>query len=544
MVRLLQLQEVIEKALVPEELYLTLVVAYGLQQALGQLNSTVDVGREFRFAIPISLVPEEVNSLLISAEVATSGTVSSPSLVETFPFTALPGVPALVQLPHSLQSISVIDNGVVNNRSVRVVADGPVSVVIQSGRRFGLDSALIAPVSALGTHYRLMSWGDSIGPGSNVVIAADTDQTVVRITPKVAAAGRPAGVPFSVNLARGEAFHLWADGDDTDLTGSLVIANKPIAVLSGNTCALVPDLNTDFCDTAYEQQVPVPRWGTAFVMVPHPNRPNGDRIRVLAHHANTSVFENGVRLATLVPGEHHTILRTVATLITTTQPASVAQFGQGCRADTNPDCHGDPFQLTLEPITRWSNRVLLGVHDNGLPNGTVLPLMTIVAPQSAAASVRVNGVAPPPAVFQPIANTALVYAQLSRVANTSHLVTADAPIYASSVGLYSAEAHAHVGAAVRTGSGGDTLASADDLLLRLRSNGSRDIGFGVKGVARIDHTVYFQSSDKSIDNPTRMVADGSGILVGSAVRNVTAEQDLLFSYRVNSDGIFADDFED
>jgi len=40
-----------------------------------------------------------------------------------------------------------------------------------------------------------------------------------------------------------------------------------------------------------------------------------------------------------------------------------------------------------------------------------------------------------------------------------------------------------------------------------------------------------------------MIADGGGILVGSAVRNVEGEQDLLFNCRVISDGIFADDNE-
>jgi len=62
-------------------------------------------------------------------------------------------------------------------------------------------------------------------------------------------------------------------------------------------------------------------------------------------------------------------------------------------------------------------------------------------------------------------------------------------------------------------------------------------------LARIDHTAYFQSQRKSIDRGTRMIADGGGILVGSAVRNVEGEQDLLFNYRVISDGIFADDNE-
>jgi len=513
------------------------------EQQFGQLQSSVDVGQEFIFALPVGVPPAQLARVMVSAEVPTTGTITSPSLAQSYPFTALPGVPALIDLPNELHEVGLVPNGSITNRTLRVVANGPVSVVPMSGRSFGVDSSLIPPVAALGTEYRVMSWGLGLGAGSNLVAVATANQTRVRITPTIAAAGYPAGVPFEVNLARGEAFHLRAGGGQGDLTGSTVYANKPIAVISGHMCAHVPDSNNDFCDAAWEVQRPIAQWGSSFAMAPHPSRPNGDRIRILAHSADTLVFENGAYLATLMPGQHLTVLRTAATTMTSSHPVSVAQFGQGCKAEGTQECYGDPFQLTLEPISRWSTRVLLGMHSYPSPNLAIPPLMTIIAAQSAAASIRVNGVALPVAAILPIASSGLVYAQLNRSAASSDLITADAPVFVSVAGLSTSEAHAHTGAAVRTGSAADPVASADDVLIRLRPNGSRDVGFGVRGLARIDHTAHFQSQRKSVDRPTRMIADGNGILVGSAVRNVESEQDLLFNYRVISDGIFADDNE-
>lgn len=512
------------------------------QRAVGQPQASVDVGQEFWFALPPSVPPDNTTRVIIVAEVATSGTLSSPSLNQTYPFTALPGAPAVLQLPGSLHSIFDIQNNSITNRTIRVVANAPVSVVPLHGRNTSVDSALITPINQLGTEYRVMSWGPGLGIGSQLVVVGTVAQTVVRITPKVAAGPRPAGVPFQITLNQGEAFHLRA-GNDEDLTGSLVSANKPVAVFSGNSCALVPDASFDFCDLAYEQQRPLSQWGTSFVMAPHPSRPNGDVIRILAHEPNTSVYENGTRLATLMPGEQHTILRSSATVLTTTKPASVAQFGRGCKADLNPLCIGDPFQLTLEPTSRWSSRVLLGHHDNGDPNSEQPPLMTIVMPAAATASVRVNGTPVPVAAILPIGTSGYHYAQLNRTALTSDLITADAPIFVTSVGLAGAGAHGHAAAVLQTGDAANPIASADDVLLRLRPNGSRDVGFGVRGLKRIDHTDYFQATLKSTDRPVQMLADGSGILVGSATRNGDSEQDLLLTYRVISDGLFADDLE-
>jgi uncharacterized delta-60 repeat protein len=512
------------------------------QQMIGQTQAGVDVGSDFWFALPPTVPPAQVTRVMISAEVATAGTISSPSFPQTFPFNALPGVPAIVDLPHDLHDTGNFPNGIISNRSVHVVASGPVGVTAIHGRFGSLESALITPSNALGKDYRVMAWGAGIGAGSQIVVVATANQTQVRITPRVLAAGHAADVPFQITLAQGEAYHLSADAVDADLTGSRVVADKPVAVFSGHTCAKVPIASIDFCDLVYEQQRPVTQWGDSFVMVPHPVRPNGDVIRILAHEPDTAVYENGQRLATLMPGESHIVLRSHATLLTTSKPASVAQFARGCRADVAPECWGDPYQLTLTPMSGWSTRMLLGVHDEG-GNGAPAPLMSIVAEQAGAASIRVNGAPIPAAAFAPAGANSLVYAQLVRTPGSSDLITADTPISVTVVGMLASEAHAHNAAVVHTGVAGDPVASADDVLLRLNADGSRDTGFGNNGFVRIDHTGYFQSVDKSLDRPLRVIPDGNGIIVGSAVRNADSSQDLLLNYRLISDAVFANGFE-
>lgn len=89
----------------------------------------------------------------------------------------------------------------------------------------------------------------------------------------------------------------------------------------------------------------------------------------------------------------------------------------------------------------------------------------------------------------------------------------------------------------------DPDATVDDILLRLRADGSRDTSIGNDGFLRIDHSAQIQSSERSFDRPLRIAPDGLGKLVGSANRNAEGDEDLLLSCRRIADPIFANGFE-
>ena len=86
----------------------------------------------------------------------------------------------------------------------------------------------------------------------------------------------------TVTIQRFQTFYLQIRGQD--ISGTHIIANKPISVFSGHECTNVP-LNSKPCDILIEQVSPVDTWGTEVVMVPLVTR-SADTIKVFASQAS------------------------------------------------------------------------------------------------------------------------------------------------------------------------------------------------------------------------------------------------------------------
>ncbi len=105
------------------------------------------------------------------------------------------------------------------------------------------------------------------------VVAAE-DGTEVTLDPKVAVQGGPnvaagpAGVPIKYMLNRGQTLQL---SQPTELTGSPLVANKPVGMFGGASCLSVPN-NATACDGAHQQIPPVKALGSAYAAVRYRNR--------------------------------------------------------------------------------------------------------------------------------------------------------------------------------------------------------------------------------------------------------------------------------
>src|SRR5207244_4345599 len=83
--------------------------------------------------------------------------------------------------------------------------------------------------------------------GGECVIIATENQTLVTITPMTTTTGGHVGArtgngttgtphPYTIELERGQCYFLKSDGSDSesDISGSLIEATKPIALISGH----------------------------------------------------------------------------------------------------------------------------------------------------------------------------------------------------------------------------------------------------------------------------------------------------------------------
>jgi len=105
-------------------------------------------------------------------------------------------------------------------------------------------------------------------------ILASEDDTTVDILPKVAIVGAAdvdpsaAGEPVTYHLSQGEYLQL---SQVEELTGSLIVADKPIAVWGGTSCMNIP-VATPTGDAAHQQLPPVRALGHEYVGVRYGNR--------------------------------------------------------------------------------------------------------------------------------------------------------------------------------------------------------------------------------------------------------------------------------
>ena len=87
-----------------------------------------------------------------------------------------------------------------------------------------------------------------------------------------------AGTPFSITLHRMQTFLFEALA--VDITGTSIVSNKPLNVVSGHECGNVPK-NVAYCEHLTEQIPPTVTWGRQFLLTPYSGR-SGQYYKILA----------------------------------------------------------------------------------------------------------------------------------------------------------------------------------------------------------------------------------------------------------------------
>ncbi|KIG17932.1 Dipeptide-binding ABC transporter, periplasmic substrate-binding component [Enhygromyxa salina] len=255
------------------------------------------------------------------------------------------------------------------NNAFRITSTAPI-VVYQFNtftNDFSNDASLLLPSSGLGNVHRVIGYSTAnpidlipiagIPDRSSVAVIGTQDGTNVTIRPGTTTKsdmisipiGQP-GVPFEVQLNQWEVLNVASDGIPGDMTGTVVEADKPVAVFSSGERAIAPsyegdDFPTppnwnpqedDLCCTDHieEQVFPATSLGKSFVITHSPERSNGgwvepDILRFMAVAEPATVTTN---LApphdsfTLQPGEMHEGWSQGDTIVESTTPIMVAQI--------------------------------------------------------------------------------------------------------------------------------------------------------------------------------------------------------------------------
>ena len=197
---------------------------------------------------------------------------------------------------------------------------------------------------------------------SNILLIANQNETLINITPtqmvrlpQDAQSDSPlvdvtAGTTHTVTL---NCFQTLGFFSLFDLTGTKIVSNKPITVLSGHQCAQIPT-TTGFCEPIYAHIPPVFNWGQLFLLAPFGGRTANQHYKLVTSENSTTIAYRcgmGGTQAQMIPnaGNGRLISFTANSYcyMTATNPIFVVQIAPGNEADNI----GDPALAIVAPTS-------------------------------------------------------------------------------------------------------------------------------------------------------------------------------------------------
>lgn len=308
----------------------------------------------------------------------------------------------------------MMESGVVQRRGIHLTSRYPVTVYAASYGSASMDATFVLPTQALGKEYMVQSFPYDRQAAEVAVVATQSNTQVSLSVPGDES-------EQTIVLQRGETYLLRRTDPnfDVDLSGTVVCADKPVAVFAGNQAARVPHSEALSDDHIYEQAVPTSAWGTRF-LVPMVLRQQANFLHVTALNDHTEVRYGGVLAATLQRGETWMYEMQSATdsvaLVETTYP--VACYLYLSSALYNAPSAGDPAMMLLPPLDhRIPYQTFTTFSDVGLTD-----YLSVVVPTAAAPSLLLDGAVLP---TQPIAELPGWSLYRDSIASGVHTMTAD-----------------------------------------------------------------------------------------------------------------------
>lgn len=198
------------------------------------------------------------------------------------------------------------------------------------------------------------------GRGSSIAFTLQQGEVahVAAAVPPDCDASRPGYNSVVESNPFGEDFFDTCQEIEHDLTGTRVVANRPIAAFGGHSCAYVP-YTSEACDHLETQLSPIQTWGTQFVSTPMIDSPTPRQnlVRIVAAFDNTTVTVNppqgGFSGSTLSARQWVEFMADGPFEVTADRAVQVAQYLLGQNYTDPIAARGDPAMTVLVPSEQW-----------------------------------------------------------------------------------------------------------------------------------------------------------------------------------------------
>lgn len=344
---------------------------------------SINQGTDFWVSFPRNFDGIGNKILMMTSDFNVSVTVTTSAGSNNYQITA--GGILRITLPSYIEAIG---DDSITNTGVHIVSSAPITLYGLNRTTETTDGFLALPYEALGDKYVILTARGRLGSssiyGSQFTALATEDNTTVTIIPSVSTGSRIAWQPYNITLNQGQVYQLMdKTSNEADLSGTILMADKPIAVFSGHRCAYVP-VTYQACDYLLEQIPPTDSWGMEFSVFRLAGRAYGDTLRMITFTDNTEIRINGVLTFVLNKYQVAEMIMSQHSFIQSNAPILVAQFANGSDFD---GLTGDPFMMLITPSEQLTNNARV-----------VLPFpsfsynyLNVIAPQEAVGNITLDG---------------------------------------------------------------------------------------------------------------------------------------------------------
>lgn len=252
---------------------------------------------------------------------------------------------------------------VVQRYGIHITTDKPVTLYCGNASPRHSDASLVLPVEALGKIYSTVGYDFSDSqPYEHFLVLATQDSTTVRVIPfSFTSTGVFPGDTLAESLNTFDTYYVLSGvmGASGGLTGSRVLADKPVVVVTGAASGWIPTNYLDYygyLNPHFEQALADDFIGVDYVASPFLSRLNGDTYKVVATQDSTTVgIGANPPLLLQNANDSYEFLLGDATHIVSDKPVVLAQFANSALWDDPNNEYGDSSMLILSPTNRFTN---------------------------------------------------------------------------------------------------------------------------------------------------------------------------------------------
>ena len=265
--------------------------------------------------------------------------------------------------------LTLFNNGI-RNQVLYISADQDISVVAYQSKSGSMGAYLALPARAYGYQYVTAHYSKS---SSNFLgafaIVPKEDNTTVSLRPisQISFQSKTGdqNTPLNITLQKFEVFYY---RKAADFTGTLVSADKPVAVYGNEECAFVPTSSTP-CDYIITQYTPIEYLGKTYVLSVSPLR-TADRFRVVGAYDNNHVSVPLKSIDTTLQKNQYREFEVTAPNVASVecnQPCLVAQYTRSFNTDS---VSADPSLNIVSAIDQFMPSYLIFFTSQSVLNPT------------------------------------------------------------------------------------------------------------------------------------------------------------------------------